>query len=176
MFLFINPANGAPGVHTGPAPGASWEKRKKNLLLQNHKAQSFHILSVAMYSGPLYKSCQTCPWGPYGPHPGGVIGKTFKNLLLQNHKAQSFHILFLAMFSGPLYKSYQLCLWGPYGPRPGGVWEKQKKIFFSETIWPRAFICCVDQCIILSFINAANGAPGVHTGHAPGMSLSTIDL
>ena len=49
----------------------------------------------------------------------------------------------------------------------------KKKIFFSETIWPRAFICCVDQCIILSFINAANGAPGVHTGHAPGMSLST---
>ena len=51
-----------------------------------------------------------------------------------------------------------------------------KKIIFSETIWPRAFICCVDQCIILFFINAANGAPGVHTGHAPGTSLSTIDL
>ena len=62
------------------------------------------------------------------------------------------------------------------GPAPGASWEKHKKIFFSETIWPRAFICCVDQCIIFSFINAANGAPGVHTGHAPGMSLSTIDL
>ena len=33
VVLFINPANRAPGVHTGPAPGASWEKHKKNLLL-----------------------------------------------------------------------------------------------------------------------------------------------
>ena len=113
-----------------------------------------------MYSGPLYKSCQPCPWCPYGPCPGGVMGKTLKNLLLGNHKAQSFHILFLAMYSGPLYKSCQLCSWGPYGPRPGGVMgKKNKKIFFSETIWPRAFICCVDQCMILSFINAANGCP-----------------
>ena len=55
-----------------------WEKHKKNLLLQNYKAQSFHILSVAMYSGPLYKSCQPCPWGPYGPRPGGVMRKTLK--------------------------------------------------------------------------------------------------
>ena len=36
-----------------------WEKYiyKKNLLLRNHKGQSFPILCVAMYSGPLYKSC-----------------------------------------------------------------------------------------------------------------------
>ena len=54
MVLFINPAYRAPGVQTGPAPGVSWEKHKKNLLLQNHKAQSFHILYVAMSSGPLY--------------------------------------------------------------------------------------------------------------------------
>ena len=80
-----------------------------NLLLRNHKALSFHILFVAMYSGPFYKSCQLCPWGPYGPRPGGVMGKTLKNLLLQNHKAQSFHILYVAMFSGPLYKSCQSC-------------------------------------------------------------------
>ena len=77
-----------------------WEKHKKNLLLRNHKAQSFHILSVAMYSGPLYKSCQPCPWGPYGPRPGGVLEKTLKNLLLQNHKTQSFHILCVAMYKG----------------------------------------------------------------------------
>ena len=55
-----------------------WEKHKTNLLLQNHKAQSFHILCVAMYSGPLYKSCQPCPWGPYGPCPRVVMGKTLK--------------------------------------------------------------------------------------------------
>ena len=102
-----------------------WEKQK-NLLLQNQKAQSFHILSVAMYSGPLYKSCQPCPWGPYGPRLGGVMGKTLKNLL-RNHKAQSFHILFLAMYSGPLDKSCQLCSRGPYGPHLGGVMGKTKK-------------------------------------------------
>ena len=122
-----------------------WENIKKNLL-RNRKAQSFHILPVAMYSGSLYKSCQPCPWGPYGPRPGGRHGKIFKkNLLLQNHKTQSFHILCVAMYSGPLYKSYQPCPWGPYGPRPGGggSWVKHKKIFFSETTRPKAFIFCM---------------------------------
>ena len=56
-----------------------WEKHKKNLLLRNHKAQSFHILSVAMYSGPLYKSCQPCPWGLYRPRPGGGGGSWVKH-------------------------------------------------------------------------------------------------
>ena len=81
VVLYINPANHAPGVKNGPAPGVISSHRltmgkTKNLLLQNHKAQSFHILSVAMYSGPLYKSCQPCPCGPHGPRPGGVMGKT----------------------------------------------------------------------------------------------------
>ena len=133
-----------------------------------------------MYSGLLYKSCQPCPWDPYGPRPGGLMGKTLKNLLLQNHKAHSNHIMCVAMYSGPLYKSCykscQPCPWGPYGPRRRASWEKHKKNLLLRTIWPRAFICCVDQCIILSFINAANGVPGVHTGHAQGMSLFTIDL
>ena len=105
------------------------------------------------------------PKGPYGPRPGGVMGKTLKNLLLQNHKAQSFHILFLAKYSGPLYKSCQPCPWGSIQAPPRGRHGKNIKKIFSETIWPRAFICCVDQCIILSFINDANGAPVVHTGH-----------
>ena len=82
VVLYINPANHASGVKNGPAPGfisshrLTMGKTSKNLLLRNHKAQSFHILSVAMYSGPLYKSCQPCPWGPYVPRPGGVMGKT----------------------------------------------------------------------------------------------------
>ena len=80
-----------------------------------------------MYSGPLYKSCQPCLWGPYGPRPGGVMGKPLKNLLLRNHKTQSFHILCVAMYSGPLYKSCQPCPWGPYGPHPGGVMGKTLK-------------------------------------------------
>ena len=111
MVLYINPANHAPGVKNGPAPG------------------------------PLYKSCLPCPWGPYRPRPRGVMAKNIKNLLLQNHKAQSFHVLSVAMYSGHLYKSCQLCPWGPYGPRPGGgggdgSWVKHKKIFFSETTRP----------------------------------------
>ena len=52
-------------------------KHKKNLL-RNFKAQSFYILCVAMYSRPLYKSCQPCPCGSYGPRPGGIMGKTKK--------------------------------------------------------------------------------------------------
>ena len=126
------------GSIRAPPRGRHGKKHKKNLLLRNHKAQSFHILFVAMYTVPLYKSCQPCPWGPYGPRPRGVMGKTLKNLLLRNHKAQSFHILFLAMYSGPAN-----CAPGVHtGPAPGASWEKHKKTFFSETIWPRAFICC----------------------------------
>ena len=98
-----------------------WEKQKKNLLLQNHKAQSFHILFLAMYSGPLYKSCQLCPWGPYGPCPRGVMGKTKKNLLLRNHMAQSFHMLCGPMYNTLLYKCCQRCPWGPYRPHPRHV-------------------------------------------------------
>ena len=51
---------------------------------------------------------------------------------------------------------------------------QQTQVSVNRTIGP--LVCCVDQCLILSFINAANGAPGFHTGHTPGMSLSTIDL
>ena len=93
-------------------------KHKKNLL-RNFKAQSFHILCVAMYSGPFYKSCQPCPWGSYRPRPGGIMGKTKKSIVLRHHKAQSFHMLYLAMYSRPLYKSCQPCPWGKNGPAPG---------------------------------------------------------
>ena len=95
-----------------------WEK---HLLLQNHKAQSFHILILAMYSGPLYESCQLCPWGPYGPRPGGAMGKTKKNLLLRNHMAQSFHMLCGPMYNTLPYKCCQRCPWGPYRPHPRHV-------------------------------------------------------
>ena len=140
MVLFINPANRVPGVHTGPTPrGGSWVKHKKNLLLRNHKAQSFHILFVAMYSGPLYK-LPTVPLGSIRAPPRGVGSwvKHKKNLLLRNHKAQSFHILFVAMYSGPFYKSCQPCPWGG-----GGHGLNIKKIFFSEITRPRAFIFCL---------------------------------
>ena len=62
-----------PGGHY--LPDSQWEKHKKNLLLRNHKAQSFHILCVAMYSGSLYKSCHMCPWGSILAPPRGQHGK-----------------------------------------------------------------------------------------------------
>ena len=52
-----------------------WEKHKKNLLLRNHKAQSFHILSVAMYSGPLFFTpANRAPGVHTGPALGGGGG------------------------------------------------------------------------------------------------------
>ena len=77
----INPANCAPGVQTGPAPGASWEKHKKNLLLRNHMTQSFHMLCGPMYNTLLYKCCQRYPWGPYRPRPRHVI--IFHRLIME---------------------------------------------------------------------------------------------
>ena len=120
MVLCINPANRAPWVHTGPALGASREKLPKNLL-RNRKTQSFHILCVAMYSGPLYKSCKPCPGVHTGPAPGMSWEKTFKNLLLRIHMAQSFHMLCGPMYNTLLYKCCQRCPWGPYRPRPRHV-------------------------------------------------------
>ena len=134
MVLYINPTNHAPWVKNCPAEGVisshrltMGKKIKKNLLLRNHKAQSFHILSGAMYSVPLYKSCQPCPWGPYGACPGGVMGKTFKNLLLHNHKAQSLYFVFkqciVVLFINPAN-----CAPGVHtGPAPGASQEKHKK-------------------------------------------------
>ena len=44
--------------------------------------------------------------------------------------------------------------------------KKLKKIFFSETMRPRAFIFCVKQCLVIPFIIPANRDPGVQIGHA----------
>ena len=38
----------------------------------------------------------------------------------------------------------------------------------------RTFVFCVQQCIVILFINLANHAPGVQTGHILGVSLSAI--
>ena len=84
------------------------------------------------------------------------------------------------MYSGPPYKSCQPCHCGPHRSCPvcvwGGSWEKHKKIFFFETTRPRAFIFCVQQCIVVLFINPANRGPGVHTGPALGALSSAIGL
>ena len=49
------------------------------------------------------------------------------------------------------------------------LWEKNKKIFFSETTGPTALIFCRWQWLMVLYINYANHAPGVKFGHAPGV-------
>ena len=127
-----------------------------------------------MYSGPLYKSYQPCPWGPYGPRHGGVMGKTLKNLLLRNHKTQSFHILCVAMYRGHLYKSCQLCPWGPYRLTPVALlsaidlqWKIHEQIFFSETTTAKASVFGMQHCYVELYINPAKHAPGVRDGPSP---------
>ena len=55
-----------------------WEKHKKNLLLRNHKAQSFHILCVAMYSTPLYNPANHVP----GVHTGHTSSVSLSAVVL----------------------------------------------------------------------------------------------
>ena len=72
------------------------------LFSKTTRPRAFHIFCVAIYSSPLYKSCQPCPCGSYRPRPGGV-----KRNKIRNHKAKSFHILYVAMCSNPLYSFCQ---------------------------------------------------------------------
>ena len=51
-------------------------------------------------------------------------------------------------------------------------WEKNKKIFFSETTGPTALIFCRWQWLMVLYINCAIHAPGVKFGHAPGVDYS----
>ena len=144
MVLFINPANSAPGVHMSPAPGASWEKHKKNLL-RNHMAQSFHMLCGPMYNTLLYKCCQWCPWGPYRPRPRHVIiyhrliteiyEKIFSAIAW--HKACIFDIqhCHVELYINPA----NLAPGVKYGPTPGviiGPWPCEM-IFLSEPKWQK---------------------------------------
>ena len=49
------------------------------------------------------------------------------------------------------------------------LWEKNSKIFFSETTGPTALIFCMWQWLMVLYINCASHAPGVKFGHAPGV-------
>ena len=58
--------------------------KNKAITLLHYESGSVY---VAMYSGPLYKSCQPCPCSQKWPHPGGSLapidltkGKTKKKL------------------------------------------------------------------------------------------------
>ena len=49
------------------------------------------------------------------------------------------------------------------------LWEKNSKIFFSETTGPTALIFCMWQWLVVLYINCASHAPGVKFGHALGV-------
>ena len=49
------------------------------------------------------------------------------------------------------------------------IWEKNSKIFFSETTGHTALIFCMWQWLMVLYINCASHAPGVKFGHAPGV-------
>ena len=49
------------------------------------------------------------------------------------------------------------------------LWEKNSKIFFSETTGPTALIFCTWQWLMVLYINCAIHAPGFKFGHAPGV-------
>ena len=82
--------------------------------------------------------------------------------------AHSFDIWYVAMANGPLHKFCHSCPWGQIWPCPGGsivsidlLWEKNSKIFFSETTWPTALIFGMWQWLMVLYINCASHAPGV---------------
>ena len=62
-----------------------------------------------------------------------------------------------------------------HAPGPGLIvsidllWEKNSKIFFSETTGPTALIFGMWQWLMVLYINCANHVPGVKFGHAPGV-------
>ena len=49
------------------------------------------------------------------------------------------------------------------------LWEKNSKIFFSETTGPTALIFCMWQWLMVLYINCANHVPGVKFGQVPGV-------
>ena len=131
----------------------------------------------------LYINCAIhAPGVKFGHTPGVdslhrlTMGKKLKNLLLFNHRAHSFDTLYVAMANGPLHKLCHSCPWGQIWPRPRGLivsidllWEKNSKIFFSETTGPTALIFGMWQWLMVLYINCASHAPGVKFGHAPGV-------
>ena len=84
---YINPANQAPGVQTDPFLGIKSFHRCHGKTLKNHEAYSLYIGYVSMSSGPLHKSCQSGPWGPFKPL-GSIQApeiKSFHRLIMEKN-------------------------------------------------------------------------------------------
>ena len=119
----MNPANCAPGVHTGPALGASlsaigfqWKIHEKIFFSETTIAKAFIFgmqhCYVELYINPAKHALGVRngpPWGSIAPLDL-QLEKHIKNLLLRNHMAQSY--VFPMTPRG----------WGPYG-RQGHGWQ-----------------------------------------------------
>ena len=123
MVPYINPTNHTPGVQIGYTLGVISSHRITIGKLKK-KLQSFYVLCVAMFSNPLYRSCQPCTWGPNWPCPKGIICPkkyfTYLTCWLSGEQSLPFGLL---VFSSPeqkaqgeliVYRSSRrlaVCLW-----------------------------------------------------------------
>jgi hypothetical protein len=108
-------------------------------LLQNHKAESFHIWYMATSRGPLHNYIvERIPLGSKMAPPQGssfyveIYRETVKNLLLRNPKAESFHIWYMATSRGPLHILLKESPWGLKWPGPRGQ-KFYIEIYYRET-------------------------------------------
>ena len=130
-----------------------------------------------MASGLIHKFCQPVPRGPNMPRPRSrwlIRGKNSK-LFSKTTRSRAF-IFSMQQCPVALYINSASQPPGFYIDSAPGVISshrlimgKTTKIFFSETMRPRAFIFSMYQCLVVLFINSANPAPVVQTGHALGL-------
>ena len=164
---------------------ATERKNFKNLIFQNHKAQSLNIWYIASSSGPLPKLLKLSPWGQKWPRPGGhlfyidLYRENFKNLLLKNHKAQNLENWYVSSCSGPVQNLFKLFSWGQKWPRPRGhqfhyivLYSKSLKIF-SETVRPRAQIFGIQHHLVDLYQICSNYCHRVKIDPAQGVLVFT---
>ena len=180
------PANRGPGIHTGPALGASlsaiglqWKIHEKIFCeTTTAKASIFGIQHcyVELYINPA-KHADGIRNGPTRGEGGSIAPL---DLQLENHKKTSSPKPYdpeLSYFS-LLYKCCQQCPWGPYRPCPRHViiyhrliMEIHEKKIFSATALHKACIFYIQQCHVELYINPANYAPGVKYGPTTGVII-----
>ena len=117
MIFFINPAKHAPGVENGPTQRTT-------------SSHSFPILCVAMYRGPLYKSCQlNCRSTSRPPPPSRVPFSPALSVEFTTDKINEVNGT-----KARLSDYCQLCPWVHTGHTPGTSWEKHKMLQNHKTL------------------------------------------
>jgi len=121
----------------------------KNLLVWNYKAQSFHILYIALSRGPLPKLFKLCPFGQNWPRPGGhnftlnYIRKSSNDIFSWTAIGNLTKLNREWSLGGPLpklFKWFWLVAYVGHGVNNRFSKCNFQKIFLSETTRPRAFI------------------------------------